>query len=91
MVAVDRSWYEAMEENRELARLARDPACARQRRIFGPVRVVTVLAVVVGLLGFYQVVDTHGLGAGLAVVWVLPMLVLGVVLAAEKLLLRFTR
>jgi hypothetical protein len=91
MVAVDRSWYEALEEDRAMASLASDPACARQRRLLGPVRAVTVLSVLLGLVALYRVVEALGLGAGLLVVWLLPMFVLGVATTVEKVLLRVTR
>jgi hypothetical protein len=87
----DARWYEAMADEREIARLAHDPACVRQRRMFGPVRIVAALAFVLGLAGLVNVVSTYGVGAGLVGIWVLPMLVLGVVLAAERVLVRFAK
>ena len=91
MVAIDRSWIEAAEEQRELDRLSRDPASARRRRVVGPVRAVAVVALVLGVVGLVGVVNEFGVGAGLALVWALPMLVLGIVLGAEKVLLHFTK
>jgi len=72
-------------------RLAHDPACARQRRMFGPVRVVAALAFLVGILALVNIVAMFGLGAGLVAVWALPMLVLAVVLGAERLLVHFAK
>jgi hypothetical protein len=91
MVAVDRSWYEAMEEDRAMASLASDPSCARRQRLLGPVRVATVLAVVIGCVALYRVVEALGVGAGLLAIWLLPMLVLGVATCVERLLLLLTR
>jgi hypothetical protein len=87
----DERWYEALADERERARLAHDPACVRQRRMFGPVRIVGALAFLLGILGLIAVVESYGLGAGLLAVWALPMLVLGVVLAAERVLVRFAK
>jgi len=91
MVAIDRSWCEALEEQREIERLARDPGIARRRRVAGPVRVVTLLALVLAGYSFVHAVAEYGVAAALVLVWVLPMLVLGVALGAEKLLVQFTR
>ena len=91
MVAVDRSWIEAVEEQRELDRLARDPESARRRRVVGPVRAVAVVALVLGLIASVGIVTEFGVGAGLALVWALPMLVLGVVLGAEKVFVHFAK
>jgi hypothetical protein len=85
----DERWYEALADERERTRLAHDPACARQRRMFGPVRVVALIAFALGLVGLVNVVTTFGVGAALLAVWALPMLVLAVVLGAERLLVRF--
>jgi hypothetical protein len=87
----DERWYEALADERERTRLAQDPACVRQRRMFGPVRIVGALAFLLGILGLVIVVQTFGVGAGLLAVWALPMLVLGVVLAAERVLVRFAK
>jgi hypothetical protein len=57
--------------------------------MFGPVRVVALLAFVLGVVGLVNVVSTFGLGAALVAVWALPMLVLAVVLGAARLLVRF--
>ena len=73
------------------ATLARDPAVARRRRVVGAVLAVALLALALAASGLVLVVSRYGLGAGLALVWALPMLVLGVVLGAEKVLVRFTR
>jgi hypothetical protein len=89
--AHDERWYEALADERERSRLAHDPACARQRRMFGPVRVVALLAFALGLVGLASVVSTFGLGAALAAAWALPMLVLAVVLGAERVLVRFAK
>jgi hypothetical protein len=89
--ARDERWYEALADERERARLAQDPDCVRQRRMFGPVRVVGALAFLLGVLGCITVVSTFGLGAGILAVWAVPMLVLGVVLAAERVLVRFAK
>jgi len=90
-VAHDERWYEAMADERERARLAQDPACVRQRRMFGPVRAIAAVAFVLGVVLLVNVVSTFGIGAGLVAVWVLPMLVLGVVLGAERVLVRFAK
>ena len=87
----DARWYEALADEREIVRLAHDPACARQRRMFGPVRVVAALAFLVGILALVNIVAMFGLGAGLVAVWALPMLVLAVVLGAERLLVHFAK
>lgn len=91
MVAIDRSWCEALEEQREIERLARDPGVAQRRRVAGPVRVVTLLALVLAAYGFVHAVSRYGVGAAVALAWLLPMLVLGVILGAERLLVQFTR
>lgn len=91
MVAIDRSWCEAIEEQRELDRLARDPMSARRKRLVGPVRIIAVLTLAIGVFGLVRAVDEFGVGAGVALAWALPMCVLGVVLGAEKVLLHFTR
>jgi hypothetical protein len=36
-------------------------------------------------------VSRYGVGAAVALAWLLPMLVLGVILGAERLLVQFTR
>jgi hypothetical protein len=90
-VVHDERWYEAMADERERARLSQDPACARQRRMFGPVRIVAALAFVLGVVLLVNVVSMFGLGAGLLGIWALPMLVLGVVLGAERVLVRFAK
>jgi hypothetical protein len=91
MVAVDRSWCEALEVERELARLAHDPSLPRRRRVAGAVRVIAAVALLVGLAAVVPAVTRFGVGAGLAAVWVLPMALLGVVLAAERVLAHFAK
>ena len=90
-VAHDERWYEALADERERTRLAHDPACARQRRMFGPVRVVAALTSVLAVVVLVNLVAMFGLGAGLLGIWALPMLVLGVVLVAERVLVRFAK
>jgi hypothetical protein len=87
----DARWYEALADDREIVRLAHDPTCARQRRMFGPVRVVAAVAFILGVVALVNVVAVFGLGAGLVAVWALPMLVLAVVLGAERLLVHFAK
>jgi hypothetical protein len=87
----DERWYEALADERERERLAHDPTCARQRRMFGPVRVVGALAFLLGIVGLVAVIVSFGVGAGLLAVWALPMLVFGVVLATEHVLVRFAK
>ncbi|HEX7094489.1 MAG TPA: hypothetical protein VF183_01310 [Acidimicrobiales bacterium] len=91
MVAIDRSWCEALEEQRELERLAGDPACARRRRVVGAVRAVTVVTIALGIYGVVQAFDAFGVGVGLALSWALPMVILGIVVATEKLLVSVTK
>jgi hypothetical protein len=87
----DERWYEALADEQERTRLAQDPACARQRRMFGPVRIIAALAFVLGAVALVNVVMAFGLGAGLIAAWVLPMFVLAVVLGAERVLVHFAK
>jgi hypothetical protein len=59
--------------------------------MFGPVRIVAALAFLVGIAAFVNIVTVFGLGAALVAVWALPMLVLAVVLGAERLLVHFAK
>jgi hypothetical protein len=83
-------WAMRLEEELDYAMLERDTAAMRRQRLVGWVRVVALVAVVASLVVVIRAASAYGLGVGIVGVWALPVVVLAVVLCAEKLLLRFT-
>ncbi|HEV8297293.1 MAG TPA: hypothetical protein VGQ20_08350 [Acidimicrobiales bacterium] len=84
------AWQMMLEEQLDREAELRDAASPRRHRIVWQMRVIAVVVVLAGLVGVSRLVDTYGLGLGLLGAWALPMFVLGVMLAVEKLLLRLT-
>lgn len=84
-------WAMRLEEELDYALLVRDVAATRRQRLVGRVRVVALLALVLSVVTVVQLGSTYGLVVALAAIWAAPVVVLGVVLSAEKVLLRFTR
>jgi hypothetical protein len=84
-------WAMRLEEELDYALLIRDAAATRRQRLVGRVRVVALLALVASIVAVVRVTGAYGVGVGLAAMWAAPVLVLGVVLFAEKVLLRFSR
>jgi hypothetical protein len=84
-------WPTFIEGQLRLELTPADPASSRRaRRIVACMRVVALAVAVVGAVTLDHLVSAHGLGLGLLGVWALPMVVLGALLGAEKLLVRIT-
>ncbi len=84
-------WAMRLEEELDYDLLASDSVAARRQRLVGRVRVIALVAVVFSIVGVIRVGIEYGLGLGLLGAWALPVVVLAVVLSAEKVLLRFSR
>lgn len=87
----DWAWAMRLEEELDYDLLATDAVAARRQRQVGRVRVVALIAAVVSIVGVIRAGVEYGIGVGLVGVWALPVVVLAVVLSAEKVLLRFSR
>ena len=87
----DWAWAMRLEEELDYALLIRDDAASHRQRLVGRVRVVALLALVAAVLTVAQVATHVGLVIALLAAWAAPVAVLGVVLCAEKVLLRITR
>ncbi len=84
-------WAMRLEEELDYALLVRDDAAGHRQRLVGRVRMVAALAVLAAVVTVVQVALHVGVWAAVVAGWAAPVVVLGVVLAAEKLLLRVTR
>jgi hypothetical protein len=83
-------WAMRLEEELDYALLVRDNAAGHRQRLVGRVRIVAVLAVLAAVATVVQLALHVGVWAAVVAGWAAPVVVLGVVLAAEKLLLRVT-
>ena len=84
-------WAMRLEEELDYDLFATDAAAARRHRLVGRVRVIALIAVVCSLVGVIRIGMEYGLGVGLVSAWALPVVVLAIVLSAEKVLLHFSR
>ena len=84
-------WAMRLEEELDYALLVRDDAAGHRQRLVGRVRMVAALAVLAAVVTVVQVALHVGVWVAVVAGWAAPVVVLGVVLAAEKLLLRVTR
>ena len=84
-------WAMRLEEELDYDLLAADAVAARRRRLVGRVRVIALIAVVFSIVGVIRIGIEYGVGLGIVSAWALPVVVLAVVLSAEKVLLRFSR
>ena len=84
-------WAMRLEEKLDYDLLATDAVAARRHRLVGRVRVIALVAVVFSIVGVIRVGIEYGVGLGIVSAWALPVVVLAVVLSAEKALLRFSR
>lgn len=87
----DWAWAMLLEEELDYDLLASDVVALRRQRLVGRVRVVALIAVVSSVVGVIRIGVEYGVGVGIVGAWALPIVVLAVVLSAEKVLLRFSR
>jgi hypothetical protein len=84
-------WAMRLEEELDYALLERDDVAGHRQRLVGRVRIVAALAVVAAVFTVVQVALQVGMWSAIIAGWAAPVVVLAVVLAAEKILLRITR
>ena len=87
----DWAWAMRLEEELDYDLLANDVVAVRRQRLVGRVRVVALIAAVFSIVGVIRIGYEYGIGVGIIGAWALPVVVLAVVLSAEKVLLRFSR
>ena len=87
----DWRWAMDLEEQLDYDLFARDVAAAHRQRVVGRVRLVAVITFLCATIGVIRLGLDHGAGIALLAAWALPVVVLGVVLAVEKVILRFSR
>jgi len=87
----DWAWAMRLEEELDYDLLANDVVAVRRQRLVGRVRVVALVAAVSSVVGVIRIGFEYGVGVGIVGAWALPVVVLAVVLSAEKVLLRFSR
>ena len=87
----DWAWAMRLEEELDYDLFARDAVAMRRQRLVGRVRLVALIALVASIAVVIRVGVRYGVGLGLLGAWAMPVVVLAVVLSAEKLFLRFSR